>query len=87
MFAMINFILVMLFAICSAFIIALIDVFFISNHKIDKEFKGFRFGMFSMFSLLTAYTYAFDLVIILKLMMFSFFYWLGFHIFIKLFKK
>tara|TARA_R110000796_G_C14248030_1_gene398191 strand:- start:240 stop:503 length:264 start_codon:yes stop_codon:yes gene_type:complete len=87
MFAMINNILIMLFAICSAFIIALIDVFYISNHKIDKEFKAFRFGMFAMFALLTAYTYAFDLVIILKLMMFTFFYWLGFNIFIKLFKR
>jgi hypothetical protein len=84
---MINLISIVIFSICSALIVALIDVFIISGNKLDKEYKAFRLGMFAMFALLTAYTYAFDLVIILKLMMFSFFYWLGFHIFIKLFKK
>jgi len=87
MFVMIDLISIVIFSICSALIVALIDVFIISGNKLDKEYKAFRLGMFAMFALLTAYTYAFDLVIILKLMMFSFFYWLGFHIFIKLFKK
>ena len=84
---MIDLISIVIFSICSALIVALIDVFIVSNHKLDKEYKAFRFGMFAMFALLTAYTYAFDLVIILKLMMFTFFYWLGFNIFIKLFKR